>query len=295
MSAMNRRQNDPAPEVLFSMNSLRRAWRLVRRKGTSPGTDGVSLKQFETNLDDELNRLRQQLIGGTYQPHPVRRFYIKKASGSQRPICIWALRDRVAQRVVLDYLTPTFELLFLKCSYGFRPGLSPINAVEAIVRFRNTGREWVLDADIKDCFGSIDPDLLMGQVRKVVHSKMVKQLIHQWLNTPVHKCRGEVAGISQGGVISPSLANLYLHQFDQMVMAALPQAKLIRFADDFIILSRIESEATWSIEVARRSLANLRLSLNMRKTRIVNFDEGFKFLGFEFKGDQYRNLTGGTI
>lgn len=97
---------DPSPEILFSMNALRRAWQSIRHNGASPGTDSITPEQFEQRLDAELNRLRQQILGGTYQPQPVRRFYVKKESGKQRPISIWAMRDRVAQRVVLDYLTP---------------------------------------------------------------------------------------------------------------------------------------------------------------------------------------------
>jgi group II intron reverse transcriptase/maturase len=278
-------QFDPPPEVLFSMNALRRAWRLVRRNGASPGTDGVTQEQFEENLDLELNRLRQHILGGTYQPQPVRRFYVKKASGKQRPISIWSMRDRVAQRVVHDYMTPLLESLFLDCSYGFRPGRSVEQAVQAVIRARDIGLVWVLDTDIGDCFGSIHLDLLMAQLRRVVPSPFVLKLIELWLYTPVGGRQSrETAGVSQGGVISPQLANLYLHRFDEMVIAALPQACLVRFADDFVILCRSEQEAAWSLDVARRSLENLRLTLNMRKTRIVHLDEGFTFLGFTFKG-----------
>lgn len=285
MTPTEQGQFDPPPEVLFSMNALRRAWRLVRRNGASPGTDGVTQEQFEENLDLELNRLRQHILGGTYQPQPVRRFYVKKASGKQRPISIWSMRDRVAQRVVHDYMTPLLESLFLDCSYGFRPGRAVEHAVQAVIRARDIGLVWVLDTDISDCFGSIHLDLLMAQLRRVVPSPFVLKLIELWLYTPVGGRQSrETAGVSQGGVISPQLANLYLHRFDEMVIAALPQACLVRFADDFVILCRSEQEAAWSLDVARRSLENLRLTLNMRKTRIVHLDEGFTFLGFTFKG-----------
>ncbi len=285
MTRTEQAQFDPPPEVLFSMNALRRAWRLVRRNGASPGTDGVTQEQFEENLDLELNRLRQHILGGTYQPQPVRRFYVKKASGKQRPISIWSMRDRVAQRVVHDYLTPLVESLFLDCSYGFRPGRSVEQAVQAVIQARDIGLVWVLDTDIGDCFSSIHLDLLTAQLCRVVPSAFVLKLIELWLHTPVGGRQShETAGVSQGGVISPQLANLYLHRFDEMVIAALPQARLVRFADDFVILCRSEREAVWSLDVARRSLENLRLVLNMRKTRIVHFDEGFTFLGFTFKG-----------
>ena len=143
---------------------------------------------------------------------------------------------------------------------------------------------WVVDADIADCFGSIPIDLLLGQVARIVPSALVVKLIDMWLHTPLVNQPRKVVGVSQGGVISPQLANLYLHRFDEMLTAALPRGQLVRFADDFIILCRSEDEAAWSLDVARRSLENLQLRLNMRKTRIVHFDEGFAFLGVQFKG-----------
>lgn len=277
--------HDPPADRLFSMNALRRAWQQVRRSGKSPGSDRVTQEMFEANLNIELNRLRQQISGGTYTPQPVRRYYALKASGKERPISIWAIRDRVAQRVITDFLTPRLDALFLECSYGFRPGRSVADAAAAVKRARGTGQRWVLDTDIQDCFGSIDLDLLLAQLRRTVRSELVLHLISLWLQTPVEGQRG-VAGLSQGGVISPLLANLYLHRFDEMALAALPQSTLVRFADDFIILSQTEEDAVWSLDVTRRSLENLRLVLNMRKTRITHFDEGFTFLGVTFQGDK---------
>lgn len=272
------------PEALFSMAALRRAWRQVRRNGDSPGSDGQKPEEFEARLDVELNRLRQHILNGTYEPQPVRRFYIRKSNGKQRPISIWSMRDRVAQRVVHDYLTPPLESLFLDCSYGFRPGRSVEQAVQAVIRAREAGLVWVLDADITDCFGSIPLQLLLGQVSRLVASPLVMKLIDLWLHTPVKGDKSAIAGVSQGGVISPQLANLYLHRFDEIVLAALPQSLLVRFADDFVILSRSDDDAAWSLDVARRSLENLRLALNMRKTRIISFEEGFSFLGATFRG-----------
>lgn len=276
---------EPSIDRLFSMDALRRAWQQVRRSGKSPGSDQVTPEQFEANLNIELNRLRQHLMNGSYVPTPVRRYYIKKASGKERPISIWAIRDRVVQRVVADYLTPIFETMFLDCSYGFRPGRSVEDAVKEVIRYRDRDHRWVLDTDIQDCFGSIDLKLLMDQVETIVPGAYVTEMIGKWLKTPVESQPGKIAGVSQGGVISPLLANLYLHRFDQMMVAALPQSKLVRFADDFVVLSRTDTEASWSMDVARRSLENLRLSLNLRKTRIVHFDEGFGFLGATFKGN----------
>lgn len=246
----------------------------------------MTLDAFESRLNHELNRIRQQIINRTYEPQPVHQFFVPKKSGKLRPIQIWSIRDKVAQRVVVDYLTPILEELFLDCSFGFRPGRSVQQAVDAVTEFRDLGYLWVVDADINDCFGSIDLELLTGQVQAVVRNDAVVRLIQQWLHTPINGQGGTIAGVSQGGVISPLLANLYLHRFDQMMQASLPQSRLVRFADDFITLSTSEEIAVWSLDVARRSLENLKLRLNMRKTRIIHFDEGFAFLGYEFRDKQ---------
>lgn len=278
-------RREDSPRRLFSMNALRRAWAKVRRSGKAPGTDGMTIDAFEARLNHELNRLRQQIIGGTYEPQPVRQFFIQKKSGKLRPIRIWSMRDKVTQRVVVDAITPLLEAHFLDCSYGFRPGRSVQQAVEAVAQSRDAGRHWVLDADISDCFGSIDTDLLLGQVKRLISVEIFVDLIAMWLQTPIEGTEYEVAAVSQGGVISPLLANLYLHRFDEMMLAALPHSTLVRFADDFITVNVRDDDAIWSLEVARRSLANLKLTLNMRKTRIVHFDEGFRFLGYSFHED----------
>ena len=275
---------EPNLDQIFSISALRRAWLQVRRNGKSSGSDGMSSDQFEQQLEVELNKLRQQVLSGTYRPQPVRRYFVKKASGGERPISIWAIRDRVLQRVVADLLMPSLELMFLDCSYGFRPGRSVQDAVKAVTAARDRGFRWVLDADIQDCFGSIDLSLLMGFVRKVVDNGAVIGLIDQWLKTPIEKSSHRTVGVSQGGVISPLLANLYLHHFDLMLAAALPKSKLVRFADDFVVLNVSEIDATWSLEVTQRSLTNIRLKLNPAKTRVTHFDRGFSYLGVAFKG-----------
>ncbi len=286
---------DPPPERLFSPAALRRAWRLVRRNGPSPGSDGITPKKFDQHLEAELDRLRHDILTGRYVPRPVNRFFLTQSSGKRRPIMVWTVRDRVAQRVIHDYLTPVLERVFLDCSYGFRPGRSVPEAVAAVIEARDANRRWVVDADIADCFDSIPPGLLMTQVRSVVPSPLAVRLIEQWLNTTVNRQSRQRAGVSQGGVISPHLANLYLHRFDQMVLAALPEARLVRFADDFVILCRRKREAHWALSVARRSLGNLRLRLNSHKTRVVHFDQGFSFLGVTFRANRVRTGSGSQL
>lgn len=283
--------NNIAPDVIFSEAALYRAWRIVRGQGNTPGIDGMDLKTFESQLPIELTQLQREILTGSYQPKSVKRFYVPKPSGKNRPLSLWAIRDRVAQRVVHDYLTPIVERIFLPCSYGFRPGRSPHMAAEAVKAAYHRRLRWVVDTDIAHCFDSIPIDLLLGQVQRVVPSSLVIKLIEQWLYTPILQQDGEKAGVSQGSVISPQLANLYLHRFDQMIFSALTDVFLVRFADDFVILCRERPDAEWALQVAQHALASLRLSLNPDKTRVVHFQEGFQFLGFTFKGSRYRPTT----
>lgn len=282
----------PADDALFSVLALRRAWQQVRRNGPSPGIDGVSLAQFAANLESELMDLHQDIISNSYRPQAALRFYVAKPSGKNRVLTVWSVRDRVAQRTAHEYMTPILEQMFLPCSYGFRPGRSTQDAIKAVVHAYDTHRRWVVDTDIADCFDSIPTHLLMQHVRRVIPSKRVVQLITQWLETPIHGQLGETAGVSQGSVISPLLANLHLHRFDQMIFAALPGIFLVRFADDLVMCFRERQQAEWGLEVAERTLANLGLTLNRDKTTIVHFQEGFEFLGVAFKGRRYRPLKG---
>lgn len=290
MRWLRRRKTEEIAGRLFSPEALRRAWQVIRRNGPTPGVDGVSIREFERHLNDNLDRLRRDLMDGSYEPLPVRRIYVPKAGDAMRPLAIWALRDRVAQRVVHEYLLALMEPRFLDCSYGFRPGRSVGDAVNAILEARNANRRWVVDADIKDCFDSLDVDRLMGHVRMYVSDPVVTRLIEKWLRTQVHNpgWRGKIAaGASQGGVISPLLANLYLHSFDQWITERLAEETLVRFADDFVILCQKRSAAMAALNEARVALRQLRLRLNAHKTRIVHFDEGFRFLGVFFLRNEH--------
>jgi group II intron reverse transcriptase/maturase len=213
----------------------------------------------------------------------VRRVLVPKREDGLRRLAIWTLRDRIAQRAVHDYLEPIAERLFLDCSYGFRPGRSVGDAVAAVIGHRDAGRRWVVDADIRDCFGSMDTGLLRRMVRQVVPERAVVQLIDRWLEARIFnplQGRRARAGTSQGGVISPLLCNLYLHHFD--VALTRRGLHLVRFADDFVILCRRRWQSRRALVAARTALTRLRLELNPQKTRLVHFGEGFAFLGFFF-------------
>jgi len=279
-------RDDPQAEYLpglFSREALHRAWRAVRANKGGPGVDGVSIQQFERDLDTHLSELQRDLVGGTYKPHPVRRILVPKAKGGLRHLAVWALRDRVAQRVVHEYLEPIFEPVFLDCSYGFRPGRSTADAVERVRLHREAHRRWVLDADIKDCFDQIDSHILMRLIRRRVRHKTVLKLIRGWLDAEIFNSidgRPRRAGASQGSVLSPMLSNIYLHEFDQHINRQ--GYHLVRYADDLLILCRRKQDAHQAYRDANHALARLHLELHPDKTQVVHFDEGFKFLGYFF-------------
>ncbi|MBN1485771.1 MAG: hypothetical protein JXA37_13740, partial [Chloroflexia bacterium] len=222
------RANGPVPiDAIFGLPALRRAWVKVRQTGGGPGVDGVSIRRFEAELEKNLAELRMELVSGAYRPRKVQRMLMPKPNGDWRRLAIWTLRDRIAQRAVHDFLEPRLEQLFLDCSYGFRPGRGVDQAVEAVGRARDQNRRWVADADIRDCFGTIQAGRLMRVVRAEVVEPEVANLIDHWLKARVFNSRRGMpatAAVTQGGVISPMLANLFLHQFDQRVCAQLPQA-----------------------------------------------------------------------
>ena len=255
--------------------------------------DRVTIRRFERNLEENLAQLREELASGSYEPLPVRRVLVPKPKGGLRPLAIWTLRDRVAQRVVHDYLVPIVESRFLDCSYGFRPGRSVADAVQAVTSGRDAGKHWVVDADIEDCFGSLNHRRLMKQVCAWVPELVVVTLIEKWLRARIYNpVRGQpaIAAASQGGVITPLLANLYLHSFDVQVNQTVSYGTLIRFADDFVILCRRRREAEKALKSAQQALGQLRLQLNPYKTRLVHFDQGFKFLGVFFLRNEHFQL-----
>ena len=194
--------------------------------------------------------------------------------------------------MVYDYLEPIFEEGFLDCSYGFRPGRGVEDAVQAVLSHRDDGCRWVVDADIKNCFDSMDSRLLMRFLRRKVRNRIVLRLVKTWLDARIfNPAPGEKgrAGASQGGILSPLLCNIYLHPFDvEMTKQGL---RLVRYADDFVILCRHNREAEKALKAAERTLARLKLNLNPHKTRIVHFDQGFKFLGVFFLRNEHFYLS----
>jgi len=288
------REANLAPR-LWSKENLRRAWRQIKANGGGPGADGESLRMFEANLQTNLDELQEALRSGAYSPQPVRRVYVPKPSGGNRPLAILTVRDRIVQRVVYDALAPLYEEKFLACSFGFREGRSTRDAVAAILGWRDRGLRWVADGDIKDCYERLDHHVLMSLVKREVHDPAILRLIHAWLKAQVFNDlsgRAPAAGTFQGGVISPLLSNIYLHEFDVAMLRA--KLALVRYADDWVILCSKKTEAEAALETASQALERLRLAINPYKTRVAHFNQGFVFVGTFFVRNEHYLLSAGV-
>jgi len=270
-----------APERLFTKMLLRQAWRAIKRANGGPGVDDVTLEKFERALDRELGTLQIELISGTYQPQPVRQVFVPKTNGGLRALAIWALRDRVAQRAVYELIAPVFEYSFLACSFGFRPGRQVADAIAALAVYRDQNLRWVVDADIKDCFDTIDSPRLLTLVAQRVRDRLLCHYIAGWLYAEIFNSADGLpkkAGNSQGSVLSPLLANIYLHEVDQLLVAN--SLAYLRYADDFVICCRTKTDAAQALEQSRQALAQWGLQINEAKTEIRHFDQGFGWLGY---------------
>lgn len=284
------RDHRPPPAVpaaqLFSPEAVQRAWLTVKRAGGGAGMDGVTIAQFEANLTQELQELQRLLASGHYRPKPVRQVWVPKSRGGLRPLALWALRDRVAQRVLYDLLTPVFEPHFLPCSFGFRPGLGVQDAVAALQRQRDAGLRWVVDADIEDCFGAIPTGRLLALIGDRVHDRQLRRYVRGWLEADIMNSadgRPRKAGASQGSVLSPLLANVYLHQIDLLMTRE--GLAFLRYADDFVISCRRRREAEAALHFSEQALQRWGLRLNVHKSRIVHLDQGLAWLGYFFVGN----------
>ena len=287
-------------DKLYRADILSHAWRLVKANQGSPGIDGISFEAIENGIGVEgyLLILSRELQDKTYRASPVKRVLIPKADGSTRPLGIPTIRDRVAQMALKRVMEPIFEADFCEHSYGFRPKKSAHDAIDTIAETMRQGQTHIIDADLSKYFDSIPHAKLMATVAERVVDGAVLALVRQWLKAPVmgENERGKTAcvgggkgnrrGTPQGGVISPLLSNLYLHLMDRIwqrhELACKLQAKLVRYADDFVVLCR--KDVATPLDIVRQILERLELQLNESKTRIVDANkEGFHFLGFELK------------
>jgi len=270
-------------ERFFTPDALRRAWLAIKRAGGGAGVDGVSLAGFEKNLDMELDSLRKELVEGIYRPRPVRRVLVPKGDGGARPLAIWVLRDRIAQRAIYEILAPAFESIFLPVSFGFRPGIGVEDAVTQVAHHRDANLRWVVDGDIEHCFDSLDSRRLLKLTARRVHDRLLLHYVRGWLEADILGGIDGVprkAGASQGSALSPLLANIYLHEFDRTLVGA--KLALVRYADDFVICCQRKADAEAAMQVTERALAQLGLALNRHKSRIQHLDAGLGWLGYFF-------------
>ena len=297
---------DKAKPFNISKHLVWDAYRKVKANRGAAGVDGQTIAQFEEDLKDNLYKLWNRMSSGSYFPPPVRRVEIPKGNGGKRPLGIPTVADRIAQMVVKQYLEPKLEPYFHPDSYGYRPEKSAIEAI-GVTRQRCWRYSWVFDLDIKGFFDNIDHKLLMRAVRKHTDCRWVLLYIKRWLKAPAQDENGAIVtrtkGTPQGGVISPLLANLFLHYaFDKWMERNQPAIPFERYADDIICHCVSEAQAKWLQGAVEKRLAECGLEVHPQKTKIVhckndrrpaNYYEGnFDFLGFTFRPRQARSKRG---
>lgn len=288
---------------IYRPDVLEASWRHVGRRGKAAGVDGMRAEDIldrEHGVERFLAGIHEELRSKRYRPSPVRRTYIPKADGKKRPLGIPTLKDRVVQMAVLLMLEPIFEADFLDCSHGFRPGRKAHDALAEIRKNLKEGRTEVYDADLKGYFDTIPHDKLMECVKMRIADRSVLDLIEGWLKAPIVETdengrklppQKPGRGTPQGGVISPLLANLYLHWFDMKFHREggpfrWANARLVRYADDFVVMARYVGDRIkdW---IGEKLEGWLGLTINKDKTSVVRVGHGYAldFLGFTFRYD----------
>jgi RNA-directed DNA polymerase len=274
-------------DKVYDRRTLEVAWKRVAANRGAAGIDKVSVKRFKANENRYLQELEKDLRKGRYRPQPIRRVYIPKDRKQTRPLGIPTVKDRVVQAALKIVLEPIFEREFLPVSFGFRPGLGCKDALREVDYLLKRGYTWVIDADLKSYFDSIPHEQLLERIKEKVSDSRIISLVESFLNQDIMEGMehwSPTAGTPQGAVLSPLLANLYLHPFDSLMTES--GRKVVRYADDFVILCQSKAEAEATLTEIQRWTKKNGLILHPDKTHLGNClvkDQGFEFLGYHFE------------
>lgn len=274
-------------DKVYSPNTLELAWEHVKANKGAAGVDGISIRRFQCHAAKYLEELHQELKEDRYKPNAVKRVYIPKGHGKQRPLGIPTVKDRVVQTAVKMVIEPILEKEFRDMSYGFRPGKGSKDALREVQHWLNKGYTWVVDADLESYFDNIPHKRLMEKLERYISDGRILKLIDLWLKQDIMddmKKWSSTKGSPQGAVISPLLANLYLHDLD--VLMTDHGIKMIRYADDFVILATTEKQANLILQVVQTWTQEEGLTLHPEKTHLGDYlqeGQGFDFLGYRFE------------
>ena len=273
-------------DKVYKRKNLEMAWEKVKANRGSGGIDGETLQTFEAQLGHQLDRLHRELKEDTYRPQPVRQHPIEKRDkpGEYRMLGIPTIYDRVCQQALLNRLQPIFEPVFDDASFGYRPGRSTKDALRKIWKEIHSGSEWIVDADLRDFFGSVDHEKLLALVAQRVADGRVLRLLKAMLVAGSYgngRHFPSERGTPQGGVVSPTLSNILLTPFDREMR--LRGYQLTRYADDWVVTCKSAAEARAAVDAACRILKQLGVEVHPQKTRIVHVRDGFEFLGYKIK------------
>lgn len=285
-------------DKIYQRKNLEIAWERVRANRGSGGIDGQSIREFAEQADEQLGRLQRELKEHSYRPQPVRQVSIPKAGkpGEYRMLGIPSIYDRVCQQALLNRLEPIFEPVFDEANFGYRRGRSTQDALRKVWKEIKGGREWIVDADLKDFFGSVDHDKLLALVARRISDGRVLRLIEAMLKAGSYgqgRLFPSERGTPQGGVVSPLLSNILLTPFDWEMRRRGYQ--LTRYADDWVVTCTSAAEARAAIATAQRILTELGVQLHPQKTRTVHVRHGFEFLGYKIKRGRQLSLPASKI
>lgn len=273
-------------DKIYNKNNILEAFKRVKKNKGAPGVDGETVEYFQSLLGDKINEIHCELKEGIYKPSPVRRTYIEKDDGTQRPLGIPTVKDRVVQQAVRNIIEPIFEPNFHPSSYGYRPNCSCQKAVAKAERFLNKWElEYVVDMDLSKCFDTLNHELIIKSINEKISDGKVLRLIRTFLESGILEdgaFEETPIGSPQGGVISPLLMNIYMDKFDKKMMEK--GIRIVRYADDILVFAKSENEAGRYRTIATNILQNeLKLTVNSKKTHITNVYKGVPYLGFIIK------------